>query len=87
MYIEKDFYLSDEGLEDAICGSQVPWHSIGIDLNWEATLDATTLLKFRRMLETQHLITIALHTYKLHLFQEGLLYKKTRYRCLAKNAE
>ena len=56
MYVvQQCFGLSDEGMEDAIYDSQAIRRFIGIDLSREAAPDATTLLKFRCFLETQHL--------------------------------
>lgn len=43
--------LSDDGTEDAIYDSQAIRGFVGIDLNCESAPDATTLLKFRHMLE------------------------------------
>jgi len=52
MYVmQQCFGLSEEGIEDAIYDSQAIRRFIGIDLNREAAPDATTLLKFRRLLE------------------------------------
>jgi IS5 family transposase len=57
MYIAQQcFGLSDEGVEDAIYDSQAIREFVGIDLMHESTPDATTLLKFRRLLET-HILT------------------------------
>jgi len=53
------YSLSDEGLEDAIYDSQAMREFIGIDLAREQVPDATTLLKFRRLLE-QHELTKAI---------------------------
>ncbi len=56
MYVvQQCFGLSDEGIEDAVYDSHAIRRFIGIDLNIEAAPDATTLLKFRRLLETHHL--------------------------------
>jgi IS5 family transposase len=58
MYIAQQcFGLSDEGTEDAIYDSQAIRGFVRIDLSREAAPDATTLLKFRRLLETQHRLT------------------------------
>jgi IS5 family transposase len=52
MYVVQNcFGLSDEGTEDAIYDSQAIRRFVGIDLAHEAAPDATTLLKFRRLLE------------------------------------
>ncbi len=54
MYVTQNcFGLSDEGIEDAIYDSQAIRRFVGIDLAREAAPDATTLFKFRRLLEAQ----------------------------------
>ena len=50
------FRLSEEGIEDAIYDSQAIRRFVGIDLGRESAPDATTLLKFRRLLEDKQLI-------------------------------
>jgi len=45
--------LLDEGIEDAIYDSRSIRGFVGIDLSHESAPDATTLLKFRRLLEKQ----------------------------------
>ena len=55
MLAQQCFGLSDEGIEDAIYDSQAIRGFVGIDLNRESAPDATTLLKFRRLLETHEL--------------------------------
>ena len=50
---------ADEALEDALYDSQAMREFIGIDLGRENVPDATTLLKFRRLLE-QHDLTAAI---------------------------
>ena len=53
MYVAQQcFGLSDEGTEDALYDSQAIRRVVGIDLSRESAPDATTLLKFRRLLET-----------------------------------
>ena len=49
--VQQCFGLSDEGMEDAIYDSQAIRRFVGIDLSQESAPDATTLLKFRRLLE------------------------------------
>jgi hypothetical protein len=49
------FGLSDEGIEDAIYDSQSIRGFVGIDLTHISAPDATTLLKFRRLLEKHNL--------------------------------
>lgn len=56
MYVAQQcFGLSDEGIEDAIYDSQAIRGFVGIDLTHESAPDATTLLKFRRLLEKHNL--------------------------------
>lgn len=45
------FSLSDEGVEDAICDSDAMRRFVGVDFFEERAPDATTLLKFRHLLE------------------------------------
>lgn len=48
------FNLSDEGVEDAIYDSYAFRKFMKIDFMKEQVPDATTLLKFRRMIEKNH---------------------------------
>jgi IS5 family transposase len=77
MYIvQQCFGLSDEGMEDAVYDSQAIRRFIGIDLNVDAAPDATTLLKFRRLLETHNLTKVVFDTINGHLAAKGLLLKE-----------
>ena len=77
MYIvQQCFGLSDEGVEDAIYDSQAVRAFIGIDLNREAAPDATTLLRFRRLLETHGLTQSIFTAINTHLAQKGLLLRE-----------
>lgn len=77
MYVvQQCFGLSDEGIEDAIYDSQAIRRFIGIDLNRESAPDATTLLKFRRLLEAHQLTQTVFNTINLHLSQKGLLMRE-----------
>ena len=67
------FGLSDEGIEGAIYDSQAIRRFAGIDLGREAALDATTLLKFRRLLEAKQLTGPIFTTINAHLAAKGLL--------------
>jgi transposase, IS5 family len=53
--VQQCFGFLDEGTEDAVYDSQAIRRFDGIDLNREAVPDATTLLKFRHLLEAHHL--------------------------------
>ena len=57
MYLMQNWFdLSDEGIEDAIYDSYAMKRFLKIDFSTEQTLDATTLLHFRHLLE-KHDIT------------------------------
>lgn len=77
MYVAQQcFGLSDEGIEDAIYDSQSIRSFVGIDLNREGAPDATTLLKFRRLLETHNLTAKIFEVINVHLAAQGLLLKE-----------
>src|SRR5438477_12842428 len=52
-FLQQWYALADEALEDALYDSQALRSFAGIDLGSEAVPDATTLLKFRHLLERQ----------------------------------
>ena len=77
MYIAQQcFGLSDEGIEDAIYDSQAIRGFVGVDLTREAAPDATTLLKFRRLLETHQLTERIFVAINVHLAVKGLMLKE-----------
>jgi IS5 family transposase len=77
MYIAQQcFGLSDEGIEDAIYDSQAIRGFIGIDLTRETAPDATTLLKFRRLLEENNLTERIFTAINTVLAAKGLLLKE-----------
>lgn len=77
MYVAQQcFGLSDEGIEDAIYDSQSIRAFVGIDLAREAAPDATTLLKFRRLLETHGLTQKIFEAIKSHLADKGLMMRE-----------
>jgi IS5 family transposase len=67
------FSLSDEAIEDAIYDSQAIRAFVGIDLNRESAPDATTLLKFRHLLEANGLTKTIFDTVNGHLAEKGLI--------------
>jgi transposase, IS5 family len=74
MYLLQQWYgLADEALEDAIYDSQALRDFVGIDLSRESVPDATTLLKFRRLLVTNDLTKALFVEINAHLAQQGLL--------------
>ena len=54
-FVQHWFNLADEACEEALLDSTALRRFVGIDLGRERVPDATTLLKFRRLLETQKL--------------------------------
>ena len=77
MYVAQQcFGLSDEGIEDALYDSQAIRCFVGIDLAREAAPDATTLLKFRRLLETHQLTESIFNAINAHLAEKGLLLRE-----------
>jgi len=68
MYVAQQcFGLSDERIEDAIYDSQAIRAFVGIDLGRESAPDATTLLKFRHLLEAKDLTRQLLDVIDRHL--------------------
>jgi len=77
MYIAQQcFGLSDEGIEDAIYDSQSIRGFVGIDLTHESAPDATTLLKFRRLLEKYNLTHRIFDEINGHLASKGLMMRE-----------
>lgn len=77
MYVAQNcFGLSDEGIEDAIYDSQAIRRFVGIDLAREAAPDATTLLKFRRLLEEKGLTDSIFNAINAHLAEKGLFLRQ-----------
>ena len=77
MYVAQQcFGLSDEGIEDAIYDSQAIRAFVGIDLGHESAPDATTLLKFRHMLEAKDLTRQIFDTINVHLAEKGLMMRE-----------
>ena len=77
MYVAQQcFGLSDEGIEDALYDSQAIRRFVGIDLSRKAAPDATTLLKFRRLLEAHELTRKIFETINGHLAGKGLMMRE-----------
>ena len=77
MYFLQQWYtLADEALEDALYDSQAMREFVGIDLAREQVPDATTLLKFRRLLEQHELTAAMLAEVNAHLSERGLLMRQ-----------
>jgi transposase, IS5 family len=74
MYCLQQWYgLADEALEDALYDSQALRDFVGIDLSRESVPDATTLLKFRRLLQDNDLTRALFDEINAHLAEQGLL--------------
>jgi IS5 family transposase len=77
MYFVQQWYaLADEALEDAIYDSQALRDFVGIDLGVESVPDATTLLKFRHLLEKQALTKVIFEQINDHLVERGMLMRE-----------
>ncbi|MGB4335962.1 MAG: IS5 family transposase [Chromatiaceae bacterium] len=72
-FLQQWFGLADEALEDAVYDSQAFRGFLGLDLGREAVPDATTLLKFRHLLETNGLTQTLFDTINALLRERGLL--------------
>lgn len=74
MYCLQQWYgLADEALEDALYDSQALRDFVGVDLSRESVPDATTLLKFRRLLQENDLTRSLFDEINAHLGEQGLL--------------
>ena len=76
LLVQSWYNLSDEGLEDAIYDSQALRRFIGIDLSLEDVPDATTLLKFRHLLQKHQLQKKLFAELNVLLEQSGILMKE-----------
>lgn len=75
-FLQQWYGLSDEGLEDALYDSIAMRTFAGIDLAVEDVPDATTLLKFRRLLLEHDLTRTLFDEIGIMLCQRGLLMKE-----------
>lgn len=74
MYCLQQWYgLADEALEDSLYDSQALRDFVGIDLSRESVPDATTLLKFRHLLQHNDLTRALFEEINAHLAANGLL--------------
>ena len=74
MYFVQQWYgLADEAVEDAIYDSQALRDFCGVNLTIESVPDATTLLNFRHLLETNQLPQAMLREVNALLTERGLL--------------
>jgi IS5 family transposase len=74
MYCLQQWYaLADEALEDALYDMPVLREFVGIEWGRESVPDATTLLKFRRLLNDNDLTRALFDEINAHLAERGLL--------------
>lgn len=66
----------DKGIEDTIYNSQAIRGFVGIDLTHESASDATTLFKFRRLLEKHNLTRRTFDEINGHLSSKGLMMRE-----------
>ena len=77
LYVAQNcFGLADEAAEDAIYDSQAIRRFVGVDLSREAAPDATTLLKFRHLLEEKGLTDSIFSAINAHLAEKGLFLRQ-----------
>ena len=75
-FLQQWFGLGDEALEDAIYDSHAMREFVGLDFARESVPDATTLLKFRRLLEEHSLTAELFKGINAHLAERGLLLRE-----------
>src|SRR5882762_5817282 len=75
-FLQQWYGLADEALEDALYDSQALRSFARIDLSAEGVPDATTLLKFRRLLETHDLCKGLFTAINADLTAQGLLLRE-----------
>jgi IS5 family transposase len=75
-FLQQWYGLADEALEDALYDSQALQQFARIDLSAEGVPDATTLLKFRRLLETHDLCKGLFKAINADLTARGLLLRE-----------
>ena len=75
-FLQQWYGLADEALEDAVYDSQAMRAFLGINLAADPVPDATTLLKFRRLLERHDLCAAIFETINAELEKRGLLVRE-----------
>jgi IS5 family transposase len=75
-FMQQWYALSDPGMEDALYEIESMRRFAGLDLGDDALPDETTILKFRRLLETHELAGQLLEAVNAHLGKQGLLLRQ-----------
>jgi len=75
-FLQQWYGLADEALEDAIYDSQAMRDFVGIDLSIESVPDATTLLRFRHLLERHSLTQGIFEEINASLSERGLFMRE-----------
>lgn len=75
-FLQQWYALADEALEDAVYDSQAMRAFLGINLSSDPVPDATTLLKFRHLLEEKDLCVTIFETINAHLEERGMLMRE-----------
>jgi len=75
-FLQQWYALADEALEDAIYDSQSMRDFVGIDLAVESVPDATTLLRFRHLLEKHALTQRIFEAINASLCEQGLFMRE-----------
>ncbi len=75
-FLQQWYALADEALEDAIYDSQAMRDFIGIDLAIERVPDATTLLRFRHLLEKHALTQRIFEEINASLAEQGMFMRE-----------
>ncbi|UIF87902.1 IS5 family transposase (plasmid) [Cupriavidus necator] len=75
-FVQQWYGLSDEALEDAVSDSAAIRNFVGVDLGHEEAPDATTVLKFRRLLEKHKLTAVLFEQINAHLRERGLMMRE-----------
>jgi len=75
-FLQQWYGLADEALEDSVYDSQAMRSFLGINLSIDGVPDATTLLKFRHLLEDNNLCAKIFETINKHLEQQGMLMRQ-----------
>ena len=75
-FLQQWYALADEALEDAIYDSQWMRDFVGIDLSIESVPDATTLLRFRHLLERHSLTQRIFEEINATLAERGLFMRE-----------